>query len=43
MAEAAKTEADRVKYLELAKSWLSEAVSQSPINENAKPPGIKSH
>jgi hypothetical protein len=36
MAEAAKTEADRVMYLELAKSWLTEAVSQSPINEKAE-------
>jgi hypothetical protein len=36
MAEAAKTEADRVKYLELAKAWLNEAISQSPLNENAE-------
>jgi hypothetical protein len=42
MAEAAKTEADRVKYLELAKAWLSEAISQSPLNEIAERPG-KSH
>ena len=42
MAEATKTEADRIKYLELAKAWLSEAISQSPLNEDAERP-TKSH
>ena len=42
MAEAAKSEKSRVKYLELAQAWLSEAISQSPLNENAERPA-KSH
>ena len=42
MAEAAKSEADRVKYLELARAWLTEAISLSPQNENIERPG-KSH
>ena len=42
MAEAAKSEADRVKYLELARAWLTEAISLSPLNENIERPG-KSH
>jgi hypothetical protein len=39
MAEATKSEATRVKYLQLAQAWLSEAISMSPINENAELPG----
>jgi hypothetical protein len=31
-----------VKYLELAQAWLSEAISQLPLKENAERPG-KSH
>jgi hypothetical protein len=42
MAESAKSETDRVKYLELAQAWLSEAISQSPRNENAERP-TKTH
>jgi hypothetical protein len=42
MAEATKSEESRVKYLELAQAWLSEAISQSPLKENAERPG-KSH
>jgi hypothetical protein len=42
MAEAAKSEADRVKYLELAQAWLTEAISLSPLNENIERPS-KSH
>jgi hypothetical protein len=42
MAEATKSEENRVKYLELAQAWLSEAISQLPLKENAERPG-KSH
>jgi hypothetical protein len=42
MAEAAKSEESRVRYLELAQAWLSEAISLSPRNENAERPA-KSH
>jgi hypothetical protein len=42
MAESAKSETNRVKYLELAQAWLSEAISQSPRNENAELP-TKTH
>ena len=42
MAEATKSEANRVKYLELAHAWLSEAISLSPSNENAER-SAKSH
>ena len=42
MANAAKPEADRVKYLELAQAWLTEAISLSPLNERIERPG-KSH
>ena len=42
MAEATKTEANRVKYLQLAQAWLSEAISMSPVNENSELPA-KSH
>ena len=42
MAEATKSEESRVKYLELAQAWLSEAISQLPLKENAERPG-KSH
>jgi hypothetical protein len=42
MAEATKSEANRVKYLQLAQAWLSEAISMSPINENAELPA-KAH
>jgi hypothetical protein len=42
MAEATKSEESRVKYLELAQAWLSEALSQAPRKENAERP-VKSH
>ena len=36
MAEATKSEANRVRFLELAQAWLSEAISLSPKNEHAE-------
>ena len=42
MAEATKSETNRVKYLQLAQAWLSEAISMSPMKENAELPP-KSH
>jgi hypothetical protein len=34
MAEATKSVANRIKYLQLAQAWLSEAISQSPLKEH---------
>jgi hypothetical protein len=43
MAEAARSEESRMKYLELAQAWLSEAISQSPRNETAPERSAKTH
>jgi hypothetical protein len=38
MAGSARTESDRMKYLDLAQAWLSLSVSQSFQNEDADRP-----
>ena len=43
MAEAAGSEESRVKYLELAQAWLSEAISQSPRSQTAPERSAKTH
>jgi hypothetical protein len=42
MAGSAKTESDRMKYLDLAQAWLNLAVSQSSQNEGTERPS-KTH